>query len=153
MGNKSLTTTFYDKMKKQNLKTFSNIKRKHADKAQGKKVIPKVDRNLFGHIKIVAQHRQLYIRDVLAHPLGPLPWALLNGDGSLCKTNKASLARELENSVSPAEAIPEQSACIIDEMSLVQKLKGDGKKLKGFSTGSRFCSVASFTGGCSQSPD
>jgi len=63
--------------------------------------------------------------DVLAHPMGPLPWALANGDRSLRKTNKAAIARELEKSVSPAEVIPEPSITIIDGMSLVQKMKGN----------------------------
>jgi len=45
---------------------------------------------------LVAQSRQLQMSDVLAHPLGPLPWAISNGDGTLRKTNKAKLARELE---------------------------------------------------------
>ncbi|KAK5924834.1 hypothetical protein CgunFtcFv8_017412 [Champsocephalus gunnari] len=76
---------------------------------------------------LIAQNRKLHIRDVLVHPLGPLPWALSNSDGSLRKTNKAALARELEKNVSPAEDMPEPSACIIDGMSLVQKLKGDDK--------------------------
>ena len=57
----------------------------------------------------------------------PLPWSLSNPDGSLRKTNKASLARELEKSASAVEDIGDHSACIIDGMSLVQKLKGDGK--------------------------
>ena len=61
----------------------------------------------------------------MSHPLRPLPWALANDDGSLRKTNKAPLARELEKNVSPAEEIPEPSAAIIDGMSLVQKLKGN----------------------------
>ena len=65
------------------------------------------------------------VRDVLAHPLGPLPWALANSDGSLRKTNKAALARELEKNVSPAEIIPEPSATV--GMSLVHKLKGNDK--------------------------
>ena len=63
--------------------------------------------------------------DVLAHPLGPLPWALANGDSTMRKTNKAALARELEKQVLPAETIPEPSDTIIDGMSLVQKMKGN----------------------------
>ena len=63
--------------------------------------------------------------DVLSHPLGPLPWALANGDGTLRKTNKAALARELEKQVLPAENIPMLAATIIDGMSLVQKMKGN----------------------------
>ena len=67
------------------------------------------------------------LKDVLAHPLGPLPWALANADGSLRKTNKATLARELEKNVSPAEAIPTPSTCIIDGMGLVQRMNGNNK--------------------------
>ena len=53
---------------------------------------------------IIAQSRQLHMKGVLSHPLGPLLWALANGDG----TNKAVLARELEKLASPAEKVPEQ---------------------------------------------
>ena len=86
------TVKFHEKMKKQNLKTFWTSKQntlvtKH-------KTSSSKHRNLFGHMIIVAQSRQLQIRDVLAHPLGPLPWVLAKGDGSLRKTNKAALARE-----------------------------------------------------------
>ena len=63
--------------------------------------------------------------DVLSHPLGPLPWVLANGDGTLRKTRKAALARELEKQVLPAETFPEPSATIIDGVSLVQKMKGN----------------------------
>ena len=76
---------------------------------------------------LLAESRKVNMKDVLAHPLGPLPWALANADGSLRKTNKAALARELENNVSPAEHIPTPSTSIIDGMSLVQKMNGNNK--------------------------
>ena len=44
-------------------------------------------------------------------------------------TNKAALARELERQVLPAETIPERSATIIDDMSLVQMMKGSDQTL------------------------
>ena len=50
-----------------------------------------------------------------------------NEDGFLQKTNKAALARALEKTVSPAEEIPEQSATIIDGMTLIQKMNGNDK--------------------------
>jgi hypothetical protein len=87
---------FHDKMKKQNLKTFAHIKRKHAanDKAQGKQVVLKADRNLFGHMILVAQSRQLHQRCSSSPPGTP---------------TKATLAREQK--VSPAaKAFPEPSA-------------------------------------------
>ena len=121
-------TKFHDVMKKQNLKTFADItKKRRTEKTQGKQIVLKADRNLFGHMILIAQSRQLQIKDVLAHPLGPLPWTLANSDGSLRKTNKAALARELEKTVSVDENFPQPSACITDGMSIVQTMKGDGK--------------------------
>ena len=116
-------------MKKQSLKTFSNITREKIGKEQGQQIILKADRNLFAYMIIAAQSRDIPIKEVLAHPLGPLPWSLANNDGSLRKTNKAALTRELETNVLPAENIPTPSACIIDGMNLVHKLKGEGKTL------------------------
>ena len=118
---------FHDKMKKQKLKTFVSIKKKSTGKVQGKEIVLKADKNLFGHIIMIAQSRELPLQEVLSHPLGPLPWSLANADASLRKTNKAALARELEKNVQPAEVIPGPSACIIDGMALVHRLKGDGK--------------------------
>ena len=118
---------FYDTITKKKLKTFSDIGKKTRNKGQAKDVVLKADRNLFGHMILVAQSRELHMRDVLAHPLGPVPWTLANADGSLRKTNKAALARELEKSVAPAEVIPKPSTTIIDGMSLVQKMKGNDK--------------------------
>ena len=70
---------------------------------------------------LVAEKRNSQMREVLNHPLGPLPWSLANIDGSLRKTNKSVLAVELEKTVSCAEDIPKPSACLIDGMNLVQK--------------------------------
>ena len=48
-----------------------------------------------------------------------------NEMGTLNKTNKSVLVRKLETNVPPANEIPRTSACIIDGMSLIQKMKGD----------------------------
>ena len=76
---------------------------------------------------LVATSRNLDMREVLKHHLGPLPWALSNCDGTLKKTNKSTLARHIESRVAPAESIPLPSACIIDGMSLVNKIRGDNR--------------------------
>ena len=76
---------------------------------------------------LIAQTRKnLDMRVVFAHPLGPLPWSLANEDGSIRKTNKAILARTLQKDIQ-AENIPTPSATIIDGMALIQKMKGDQK--------------------------
>ena len=69
---------------------------------------------------LVAESRSVNIEDVLSRPLGSLPEP--NADGSLRKTNKAALVRELEKNVYPAESIPIPSTCIIDGMGLVQRM-------------------------------
>ncbi|KAJ8387590.1 hypothetical protein AAFF_G00152860 [Aldrovandia affinis] len=117
-------TQFHDKMTKKRLKMFSDI-RKKPSASNPNKVILQADRKLFAHMVLVAESCHLQMSDVLSHSLGPLPWALANGDGTLRKTNKAVLARELEKQVLPAETIPGPSATIIDGMSLVQKMKGN----------------------------
>ena len=52
---------------------------------QVKEIVRKADRSLFGQMLIIAQSRELHMKDMLSHPLGPLLWALANGIGSLQK--------------------------------------------------------------------
>ena len=47
----------------------------------GKKIILKADKNLFSITTIVAQSRQLDMKEVFSHPLGPIPWSLSTADG------------------------------------------------------------------------
>ena len=117
---------FHDKMTKQILKTFSTIGTKTA-RTKGQNVVLTADRNLFSQMILVAESRSVNMKDVMAHPLCPLPWGLANADGSLRKTNKAAFARELEKDVSPVEAIPTPSTCIIGGMGLVQMMNGNNK--------------------------
>ncbi|KAJ8387962.1 hypothetical protein AAFF_G00147530 [Aldrovandia affinis] len=124
LGDEKPKTQFHDKMTKKRLKMFSDI-RKKPSASNPNKVILQADRKLFAHMVLVAESRHLQMSDVLSPPTRPLPWALANGDGTLRKTNKAVLARELEKQVLPAETIPGPFATIIDGMSLVQKMKGN----------------------------
>ena len=87
----------------------------------------KADRALFDQMFIIAENRQLHMKDVLCHPMGALPWALSSVDRSWRKTSKAALAKELQNNVPTPEEIPHPSACVTDVMVLVKKLKGDHK--------------------------
>ena len=69
----SLKVRFHDTMSKAKLETFSHHKQENG--------VPKRNRgNTMWH----------------THPLGPLPWSLAAPDGSLKKTAKSSLAKELE---------------------------------------------------------
>lgn len=56
------TAKFHDKLTKLNLKTFSHLNKTKISKAKSKEVVLKADRNLFRHMVIVAQSRQLHER-------------------------------------------------------------------------------------------
>ena len=90
----------------------------------------KADKNLFGMMAVISYSRNLDMKEVLSHPLGSIPWSLATADGTLRKTNKAVLSNNLEKESTPSEEIPENSSCIIDAMSLVQKIKGKQKTFK-----------------------
>jgi len=50
---------------------------------------------------VIAESRDLQMRGVLSHPLGPFSWSLATADGFIRKTNKASLAKELHKQPFP----------------------------------------------------
>ena len=113
---------FYERLQKLQLKTFSDIQKPWKSRLSNKEVVLKADHKLFGHMVLVAANRNLDMQQVLKHPLGPLPWALANPDGTMRKTNKAVLARNLEKRVTPADTIPSPRACLIDGMTILYKM-------------------------------
>lgn len=98
---------FHDAIPKAKLQTFIDLnKMVRVKRKTSKEIILKADRNLFAQMILIAENRKLQMREVLSHPLGPLPWALSTADGLLRKTNKAALAKELQTSVPFADVIP-----------------------------------------------
>ena len=116
---------FFDAIPRLNLKTFDNIKPRKFKSSINKEMMLKSDNKLFGHMLLVASARKLDMQNVMKYPLGPIPWALGNIDGSLKKANKAALARKLESLVAPADHLETPAACIIDGMSIIHRMKGD----------------------------
>ena len=116
-------------MTKAKLKTYTDLNKKIKFKASNnQEVVPKAEKILSVQMIVIAECGNLQMSEVLAHPLGPLPWTLAKLDGTLPrKTNRASLAKELQKNVQAADVIPRLSACLIDGMALVQRLKGGQK--------------------------
>lgn len=113
-------------MRKQKLKTFSSIKSSaRGTKTQKKEVILKAERNLFGHMIIASQCRNLHMKDVLAHPLVRLPWALSNPDGSLWKI-RLLLQENWRNQHQPLKILENTMHALLIEWAL-SRVKGDGK--------------------------
>ena len=59
---------FHSKFKKQGLKTFANISIEHKSKNSRDIIVLKADRNLFSHMILLAESRQVNMKNVLAHP-------------------------------------------------------------------------------------
>ena len=116
---------FHDPIVLNKLKFLSNLCIRMQVKSSGRVAILKAYRSMFGGIILMAQGRNLKMDEILSHPLGPLSWSLSTPDGLLGKTNKASLATSLQNNVALGEKLPVNFATVIDEMSLVQKVKGE----------------------------
>ena len=64
-------------------------------KGTAKEIVLKADRTLCAGMIVIAEARQLSMKEVLSHPLGPLPWSLAALDGSLKRTAKSSLAKRV----------------------------------------------------------
>ena len=76
---------------------------------------------------LVATSRYLDMREVLNHPLGPLPWALSNRDGTLKKQTNSLLHDILNPST---KSMPLPSACIVDGISLVNETSGEHRTFR-----------------------
>ena len=70
-----------DPMKKTRLRTFTTIERKKHVQISGNAAKLKADRSLFGRMIVIAQNRQLNMRAIFVHPLGPIPWTLATPEG------------------------------------------------------------------------
>lgn len=107
---------FYDPIPRLKLSTFASLSLSSV-KIRGKEVMLKADRNLFARLLIAAQTRNMDLREVFSHSLGPLSWSLASSDGSLCKTVKSKLFESLVGGVEPAEDVPPTAALIVDRMA------------------------------------
>ena len=122
------TTAFHDPLKKLKLSTFT-VKKKTSTGQGTKKAsdlrILQADHSLFSRIALIAQTRQMDLREVLTYPLGSLPWALAMHNGSITKTNKAVMLHRLakENPPDTAASTTATSALIIDAMAFIRLVK------------------------------
>jgi len=91
------------------IKTFTALTKKIQVKTADEKVITMgADRDLFGRLLIVANVRQINLKEVSSYELSPVPIALAHPDGSLRKTNKSVLSAVIEKGISVLPRLPQQ---------------------------------------------
>ena len=82
------------------------------------------DRDLFGRLMIVANVRQVNMRDILCYELSTAPYALVHTNGTLRKTFKSLLLQILENYVTVEPRLASHpdmpTVQILDVMALAQ---------------------------------
>ena len=121
---------FTDPIRKQKLKTFSSMTTtKKTVTVSGRETILRATCNLFGTMVLANQSRDLNIKQVLSHPLGPILWVLATPEG-LRTTSKSTLANDLIKLSTTTEEIPRPSATVIDGTAIVQKVNGNKKTLE-----------------------
>ena len=117
------STGFFQTLPKLKLGSFRDAQKKTSVIAGDGNFMIRADRNLFARLLVIRQSRQMDLKDLLSHKLGPLPWSLASSDGSLAKTNKAILSKLLENGVECLPTLPDlTTAVIIDAMAMLQTL-------------------------------
>ena len=102
---------FFGPLPKLRLGTFRDAQKKTMVLKEGRAVILRTDRNLFARLLVIGQSRQMDLRQLLVHELGPLPWSLALFDGALVKTNKATLPKLLEDGVESLQCLPAHHGC------------------------------------------
>ena len=119
--------SFWDAIPSLKIKTFSSTTRKVKLKASDEKITTlSADRELFGRLLIVANARQVNLKEVMSYELSPIPYALTYHDGSLRKTTKSQLADILEKNVEVfphIQSTPSNTVYIMDGMAVVQMMK------------------------------
>jgi len=88
------------------------------------------DRDPFGRLLIVANVRQVNVREILCYELSTVPYALAHTEGTLRKTTKSLLLQILENYVTVEPSLASHpdmpTVQILDAMALVQSLRFAG---------------------------
>lgn len=126
---------FFNPIKKLKLKTFSEEKKVKKISVGNAELLLKADRKLFSTMVLIAQNRKLNMKEVLQHELGPVPWSLANGDGTMKKTTKAALGKYFESKQQGTSDISNDTpnAAVIDGMALLHKINGDNRTFEDLS--------------------
>ena len=110
-------TNFFDPLKKLQLKTFS-----HAQKPKQRQETTKADFDFFARCLVIAQNRDLDLRQVFMYDLGYVPLSLASPDRD-CKTTKAKLGHILERKAVTSLEKATGTVLIVDGMAFLHTLK------------------------------
>ena len=115
---------FTSPIPKQTIKTFIAMNKPMKVRTQKKVESVNIDRQIFSKLTVIAQSRDIDVRNVLTHELCPVPLSLFNLDGSMRKTNKSAILSCMEGDQTlkqlPTDENP--SLLVIDLMMLLRMI-------------------------------
>ena len=122
---KTNTVSLWDAIPNLKINTFSSMTKKTTIKSTNLKLVTWTeDRDQFGRLMIVANVRQVNVRDILCYELSTAPYALAPTNGTLRKTTKSLLLQILENYVTVEPRLASHpdmpTVQILDVMALAQ---------------------------------
>ena len=124
--------TIFDPINETKLGSFSSLHKSTTFKVKDKMVSLKSGKEFFERIAIIAQKRSVNMRLLFNYPLGSLPLALAEMDGTLKKAPKSILLCKPEGMGQTVEAFPTDYVLIIDGMPAVHQFKVAGLTYKRF---------------------
>ena len=120
------TTSFFDPVKKQRLKTFASLaKCVKLTGSEKKSRQMRTERTIFGQLVLLSLKHNISMEKTLCYLLGPVPWSLATSDGKPVKTDKSKLLHCLEGTSNVADRPSRQNSSYnIDGNALTQAQAG-----------------------------
>ena len=128
------TVSVFDPMKKMKLKTFPYLNKLKPLKIKDRTVMLQSTKDVFSKVAIIAQKRDIELKELFRFPMGPLPLSLAEHDVTLKKTAKSSIIHKLEWSTESIVKITEDYSFVIDGMACVRQVKGSKLAYEEFAT-------------------
>ncbi|KAJ8891936.1 hypothetical protein PR048_004495 [Dryococelus australis] len=126
------TAVLYEKFQKEmreNARSTASLNIKEMKTTRGNvETVLMAENQLFARMFLLASSRKLDMKEVLKHPLGPLPCALANCDGSLKMPNKCALELHIEQQTLPqVDGVNKYPSTIIDGVAMIYKTNGENQ--------------------------
>lgn len=115
-------TRFERPIKQNKILNFSSVVPKKKCSISGKLVEVRMERDLFGQLLRISLEKKLDIDKILSHPLTPMSLCFSHVDGTLCKTDKSTLLKELEKQIQ-SDSPPYCDVMIFDGFFLLNAMK------------------------------
>ena len=87
---------FSDSIKRNNIPTFATVTKTSSKMVLSANRVTIADRELFSRLVVIAQIRKFILKELFQYELANIPLSIATSDGSLRKTQNASLLQEIE---------------------------------------------------------